>query len=407
MATSIFNRLTAFNLPLDEVEEIVASHFRHSTWTDDGHVEFSHLGSLYPQTAITLVLGEDRRPRDAEEGPGLRPGDIEQIEATLSELSSTSTHVHYREVAFSSAPVRSAFKYRDYFQIVPMPLGSPIPTESMAQWPFVFEFTYLGSANISIDTHRRAKAESKLLALLNVLCISGIRSAKSTGEKVWVMGPRGGTQYLQAGYYHPVPGGRHYLEGALYPPMRRAPALAYYGGLVETLTEFSLPDDFETSLDHYHAMSQADRDRLDIATHWFSKYFEIRGVSMSAGIVALVTALEALAPRPTIAPCTICGHVGSVVRGFRTLLDATAEHHTEAKDQFYKLRSRIAHGVWLQLSDFSAWGGGSQARLEEFDVDRLEETARYVLYNWLNPDVRDRVEAMASQRHYHPPERVT
>lgn len=401
MPSVIFNRLTAFNLPLDEVEEVVASHFKHSTWTDDGHVEFAHFGPLYPQVAITLVLGEDRRPRDAEEGPGLQPGDIEEIEATLSKLSATSTHVHYRQVAFSSAPVRSAFKYRDYFQIVPMPVGSPIPMESLAEWPLVFEFTYLGSANMSIDTHRRAKAESKLLALLNVLCISGIRSAKSSGEKVWVMGPHGGTQYLQAGYYHPVPGGPHFLEGALYPPMRRTPALAYYGGLVETLTGFSLPDDIETSLDYYHAMCEADRDRLDISTHWFSRYFELKRISMSAGIVALVTALEALAPKPTIPPCPTCGHVGSIVRGFRTLLDATVEHHTEAKDQFYKLRSRIAHGVWLQHSDLSAWGGGSQARLEEFDVDRLEETVRCALYSWLNPAVRDRVEAAAQQGHDH------
>lgn len=120
MVSALFKRLTAFKLPLDEVEEIIASHFRHSTWTDDGHVEFSHSGPLYPQVALTLLLGDDRRPHDAEEGPGLQADDIEQIEATLGKLSS-STHVHCRQVAFSSAPVRSAFKYKDYFQIVPCP----------------------------------------------------------------------------------------------------------------------------------------------------------------------------------------------------------------------------------------------------------------------------------------------
>lgn len=403
MVSELFKRLTASKLPLDEVEEVIASHFRHSTWTDDGHVEFSHSGPLYPLVALMLLLGDDRRPRDAEEGPGLRAGDIEQIEATLEKLSSTSTHVHYRQVAFSSAPVGSAFKYKDYFQIVPMPVGAPIPVEAMAQWPFVFEFTYLGSKNMSIDTHRRAKAESKLLSLLNTLFVSGVRIAKPSGEKVWVMGPHGDTQYLQTGYYHPVPSGPHFLEGALYPPMRRTPALAYYGGCVDTMTGFSLPDDIERSLDYYHAMSEPDRDRLDIATHWFSRYSELKSVSMSAGIVALVTALEALAPKPTVPRCPTCGNVGSVVRGFRVLLDAAAEHHTEVKDQFYKLRSRIAHGVWLQHSDFSAWGGGSQARLEEFDVDRLEETVRYVLHNWLIPEVRDRVAAMATRAHNHSP----
>ncbi|RWI57031.1 MAG: hypothetical protein EOR16_15605 [Mesorhizobium sp.] len=407
MASALFKRLTAFKLPLDEVEEIIASHFRHSTWTDDGHVEFSHFGPLYPQAALTLLLGDDRRPRDAKEGPDLRAGDIEQIETTLAKLSSRSTLVHYRQVAFSSSPVRSAFKYKDYFQIVPMPVGSPVPIEAMAQWPFVFEFTYLGSENMSIDTHRRAKAESKLLSLLNALCISGVRSAKPSGGKVWVMGQRGDTQYLQAGYYHPVPSGPHFLETALYPPMRRTPAPAYYGGFVETLTGFSLPDDIEASLDYYHAMSEPDRDRFDIATHWFSKYSELKSISMSAGIVALVTALEALAPKPTVPPCPTCGNVGSAVRGFRMLLDAAAEHHTEAKDQFYKLRSRIAHGVWLQHSDFSAWGGGSQARLEEFDVDRLEETVRYVLHNWLIPEIRDRIATMAMRTHNHPPSRQT
>lgn len=342
MVSALFKRLTAFKLPLDEVEEIIASHFRHSTWTDDGHVEFSHFGPLYPQVALTLLLGDDRRPRDAEEGPGLQADDIKQIEATLGKLSSRSTHVHYRQVAFSSAPVRSAFKYKDYFQIVPMPVGSPIPIEAMAQRPFVFEFTYLGSDDMSIDTHRRAKAESKLLSLLNALCISGVRSAKLSGEKVWVMGQRGDTQYLQTGYYHPVPSGPHFLEGALYPPMRRTLAVAYYGGFVETITGFSLPDDIETSLDYYHAMSEADRDRLDIATHWFSRYSELKSVSMSAGIVALVTALEALAPKPTVPPCPTCGSVGSAVRGFRILLDAAAER----RGQGPILQTPLAHRPW-------------------------------------------------------------
>lgn len=41
--------------------------------------------------------------------------------------------------------------------------------------------------------------------------------------------------------------------------------------------------------------------------------------------------------------------------------------------------------------------------LEEFDVDRLEETVRYALYNWLDPEVRDRVKAMATQVHHHTP----
>ncbi len=402
MVSALFNRLTAFKLPLDEVEEIIASHFRHSTWTDDGHVEFAHFGPLSPKMALTLLLGDDRRPRDAKEGPGLRDGDIEHIETTLAKLSSRSTHVHYRQVAFSSAPVRSAFKYKDYFQLVPMPVGSPIPREAIAQWPFVFEFTYLGSENMSIDTHRRAKAESKLLSLLNVLFISGVFT-KPSHEKVWVMGPRGDTQYLQAGYYHQVPSGPNFLEGALYPPMLRTPAPAYYGGFVETLTAFSLPDDIETSLDCYHAMSEPDRDRFDIASHWLSRYADLKSVSMSSGIVALVTALEALAPKPAVPPCPTCGNVGSAVRGFRMLLDAAAGHHTEAKDQFYKLRSRIAHGVWLQHSDFSVWGGGSQARLEEFDVDRLEETVRCVLYNWLDPEVRGRVETLATRVHNHTP----
>jgi hypothetical protein len=405
MVSALFKRLTAFSLPLDELEEIVAYHFRHSTWTDDGHVEYSHFGPLHPQVALTLLLGDDRRPRDAEAGPGFKADDIVLIEATLAKLSSRSTHMHYREVAFSSAPVRSAFKYRDYFQIVPMPVGAPIPVESMADWPFVFEFTYLGSENMAIDTHRRSKAQSKLMSLLNALLVSGVWAAKPTGEKVWVMGHDGETQYLQTGYYHRVPSGPHFLEGALYPPMRRTKSAAYYGGLVDTMSGFSLPDDIEVSLDYYHAMSESERDRFDIATHWFSRYSELKRVSMSAGIVALVTALEALAAKPTVPPCPTCGNVGSAVRGFRQLLDAAAGQHTEGKDQFYKLRSRIAHGAWLQHGDFSRWGGGSQTRLEEVDVDRLEETVRYVLYNWLDPDVRDRVATLSAQPHGHPESR--
>tara|TARA_R110002124_G_scaffold16882_7_gene71439 strand:+ start:6380 stop:6709 length:330 start_codon:yes stop_codon:yes gene_type:complete len=93
-----------------------------------------------------------------------------------------------------------------------------------------------------------------------------------------------------------------------------------------------------------------------------------------------------------------------VPEAWRLLVDAfhqTAAHTSSAKMVPALQRMNEVQLEELLHSDFSTWGGGSQARLEEFDVHRLEETVRQVLYRWLRPEVRDRVVSMAARPHRH------
>jgi hypothetical protein len=117
----------------------------------------------------------------------------------------------------------------------------------------------------------------------------------------------------------------------------------------------------------------------------------------SAGLIALVTALEAIAPKAVDHACLQCGNIDGVVRGFRILLDEAVPGHEEEKHQFYKLRSRIAHGSGLMLNEFGGMGGGSAGQLQDSSKLELETVVHLALRNWLIPEIREKIEMAATQ----------
>jgi hypothetical protein len=397
MPSEVFRRLSAYALPIDEIEDVVGWHFQHAEW-GDGFVEYAH-GFPGVKVALTLALDETNHFCDAVAGPGLRETDIPAIEEELRKLSTSSRLTYVRQIILASVAVRRAFRYRDEFQILPMPPGSPQPVELMADWPCLLEFTYLGSHHSVINQRRNNAALSKLVSLLNALNASHIFSPPN-GRKSWVMtGGRGG--YLQLGYPMSAPFGPIFSDISKYELMPLVPANRYQLHMVDSSLGMAWADDIHEMLDFYHAMAETDRERFDTAAHWYGRYPELHEVSDSAGLVALVTSLEALAPKAEALACATCGHVGSVMRGYRVLLDEAAPGHSEAKDQFYKLRSRVAHGSSLLLNEFRSMGGGSAAQLQQHANDRLEELVHLTLRNWLIPEVREAIAARAANPHDH------
>lgn len=390
MPSELFHRLTAIKLPQADIEEVISWHFGHSTFEDD-RVELSHGSALFAQPALTLIFDKNKRLRDVTAGPGLRENDISEIEVSLELLISTSKLFHIRRHVFSDTQILGAYRYRNEFQIVPVKPEAPKPRELNAKWPFIIEFNYLGTEHMAIDNRRCAEATSKLISLLNALADAQIFPVHQATEKDWVMTPSGGSYYAQMGYTFPVPSGAGFIEIKDLPAIRKIPAKAYYGGEGYSLGGFTWPDDIDEMLDNYHAMSEPDRDAFDVAAHWFCRYPELVRISGSAGLVALVTALEALAPNAEGHACSQCGHIPGVVRGFHILLDEAVPGHEEQKHQFYKLRSQIAHGSNLLLNEFGGFGNGSAAQMQDISQSELQTVVRLALRNWLIPEVRQSI----------------
>lgn len=386
----MFHRLTAFKLPQADIEEVISWHFGHSTFEDD-RVVFSHGRALFAQPALTLIYDKNRKLCDVTAGPSLSENDVAEIEGSLELLIATSALFHIRRHVFADIKILGAYRYRNEFQIVPVKPEAPKPQELYAKWPFILEFNYLGTEHMAIDNRRCAEATSKLISLLNSLADAQIFPVHQGSEKDWVMTPSGGSYYAQMGYTFPVPSGAGFLDIKDLPAIRQIPAEAYYRGEVDAFGGFTWPDDIDEMLDNYHAMSEPDRDAFDVAAHWFCRYAELARISGSAALVALVTALEALAPSAEGHACSQCGHIPGAVRGFHILLDEAVPGHEEQKHQFYKLRSQIAHGSNLLLSEFGGFGNGSAAQMQDISQSELQTVVRLALRNWLIPEVRESI----------------
>ena len=391
MPSDLFRRLTAFKLDVADIEEVISWHFGHTSFHDD-RVEFAHGSDRFAQPALTLFFDKNQKLRDAAGGPGLRENDIAEIEGGLEAVTITSKLFRIQRHVFSDVQITGAYRYRDEFQIVPVHADAPKPRELYGKWPFNLEFNYLGTEHIAIDDRRSAAATSKLISLINAIAHAHIFPIPRSTEKDWVMIPSGGSYYAQIGYSHPLPPGAGDTETKDIPQIRRIPASAYYHGDVDDLRGFTLPDDFDEMLDNYHAMGESERDAFDVAAHWYGRYPELANISASAGLVALVTALEALAPSAEGRACPECGHIDNVVRGFHILLDEVVPGHEEEKHQFYKLRSQVAHGSILLLNEFGGMGGGTAAQMQDSSRYELQTVVRLALRNWLIPEVRQRIE---------------
>ena len=108
------------------------------------------------------------------------------------------------------APVRGWWRFRNQFQILPVPEHAPKAEFPFLDHPFLIEFRYTRSPDHFLDSCRRTRVVSKLALLLNALLVTPIQplGGKSPGRVsfAWVMLPQQGAEpkivYRQEAYYY-------------------------------------------------------------------------------------------------------------------------------------------------------------------------------------------------------------
>ena len=101
-------------------------------------------------------------------GPKLTPADVDMIKSRIESelLASAGTRIG-REILFAHLPVTGYFRYKDEFQILPVPNHAPQPPFSWADYPFLLEFRFPISPSFEIR-HLRGDARARQLYLILV-----------------------------------------------------------------------------------------------------------------------------------------------------------------------------------------------------------------------------------------------
>jgi hypothetical protein len=174
-------------------------------------------------------------------------------------------------------------------------------------------------------------------------------------------------------------------------PMAVVPAHDYYSAYgLESWRGLQVPDTLERSLEAYHGLPPAQRQRFDRACHWWDRKDRFWSLSQSASYGALVMAVEALIDEPTgHGSCPTCHR--SLAPGptklFRDFLETYAPGGVmaQARAGMYGVRSAISHGGRLMGNDLDVEWGLNPARIMERDLHGdLWRLVRVALVNWLH-----------------------
>jgi hypothetical protein len=296
----------------EELPIFLNAHFRSAGHRSETNEVF------YPKsdTPVLALIYKGGRLQEVRAEMNLPQSAIEELCDTIYRDYVGDVGTGFRlDVLFCHLPVNGAWRYRDVFQILPIPSTAPRPPFFYAEHPFLLEYSFPATKNGHTSGERSVRELRRLELLLGVLLTvrfrsEHFRSAEATHR--WVMdlnttsdGPK--CAYQQLGYYwkdlRPELGGLSSPDET--PFIQCVPASKYYVDLLPLSRELTLPDDLSDSLDCFFELDADNQRRFLQACFWFTQAFQ--SMSMSASFINLIQAVETLMPRAKAeGRCPVC-----------------------------------------------------------------------------------------------------
>jgi hypothetical protein len=397
MTNNLLVEFAGDSVEQSELEQLLLMHFGNSVAISQNEIQYTYKGTN--DAALILKYTKNGEISNIISGPGMRNSDIELLHNKIAQqLVKPNGYEVGQLVMFSHTPPAGEFRYRDLFQITPIPDNAPTLAYVIGDHPLLLQFQYPGSVDIQISMLRQTRIgrELELLMVALVLYIKG--SIGRTIRHHWVI--MGGenpatweSSYCQEGYIWPDAGGAkaNFMEPSKYDKITRTVAAEHYNRRGISLGQkLDLPDILEQLLDIYFGMHRNDRDRFMRASYWFQYSQRVREISASGAFTALVSAVEALMPetKPE-SQCPTCNRPVGIgpTKQFSEFVETYAgqELTNGQRRDLYSLRSALSHGGSILHTDRFAWGGGMTSSLlsQWINEDTMRKIVRFVLVNWL------------------------
>jgi hypothetical protein len=391
-AKNLFQIFHCSELDQNEFEQVVTSYFGHGYYAPPE----MHHGRKDRNCALRTIYNKTGKLIEVRGGPDLCAGDIEglrhRIESEL--LTEVATKVR-SSVLFSPVPTVGYLRYRDVFQIVPVPADAPRPRFPIIEdHPFLLELKVRSSSNFVITSVRHQRKARQLELLLSSLFDVRVWSIRPEKRSYWVMDISEGalvlpSKFLQEGYswHGAVAELDDFSPTQQLSPVEQINPQEYYPfRAVSVDSALSAPSDIEQQLDKFFSLPMEQREKFLRASYWFQYARAVLRDSKSASFVALVSAIEALMP-PAKERCSHCNQIVGVTKRFAHFVESTipggdAVPVAERK-RFYGLRSELSHGETLLSVDNDAWSFTPTQLKEGYDSDTVRKIVQLVLHYWL------------------------
>lgn len=336
-------------------------------------------------------------------GPAWDQQDLEPLRSAIqSALLGPSTTRVGRFVAFTAIPTTGAYRFRDVFQIFPVPPDAPRPPYLIGDHPFLVEFHYPSVPDSMVDTSRRVRVGREIELLLCALLPFPIHGRRLNITHHWVLDDQSesskespSSRFRQLGYSWAglnKLSRDHFSDISSIAQLVRRPAQEHFAlRWISTDAVVTLPDTMDSLCEKVFTLPNKEKDRFFRACYWYQHASVVASLSSSAKYTALVIAVETLMPRPDNSQkcktCNLSTGPSSNAR-FSSFVEEYAPNATttpEDRKRFYAIRSKLSHGDSLLHGDQGFFGPAFVPKhtVEWSDMDRVQNIARVVLINWL------------------------
>lgn len=259
-----------------------------------------------------------RRFGEESEGPYLDiefkdDGTISTIQGHLTEAQKTALSAHISSILIENQKqvvgqglgfsayhrVAGFYRYKDFFQILPIPADAPHAPMLMAPHPFILQFKYSSCPNSSINGYRRMEKTAKLARILNSLSTNPISVHPKYTRHFWGILKNGeiSVRLVQQAYGYSgfVPELADFSFSNQMPSIKLFPTAEYYDpSFFSEEYEQVFPDLIGQYLDKVLSLIPEDSEQFTLASAWFAQVAEMWPASRSAALIAVVSAIEAL-----------------------------------------------------------------------------------------------------------------
>jgi hypothetical protein len=392
MPRSLWEAFAANRIDHADLQHIIQRHFPSGSQPDKREV-------IYPGDEpheIKLRFAKDDSLKDIGAGPALTPEREAAIASAITDaLTQTASRV-FRHVLFAAHKLIGSWRYKDRFQLTPVPPEAPQLNCLVGDHPFILETKITGSKDGFITSRHARQALREHELLLAGLINTGVHELPTRPwHGYWVLLPNEvyKTTYLMPGYHYPMPQSEDFTS--ITTPARLLPTPDMFGPYSMTAgIPFAIPNDLTETLGTYYALPPNTRQQFLRSCYWLQYANHAFLHSSSAALMAVVTAAEVLFPPPSAPKCTTCGQRQYRVRSaFARLFDhplTLLTSHRVGEDRsiqtrlkhLYDARSSITHGNdlrgWDTAPDFTPRG-----RQDDDDLRTLLRITPYTLARWL------------------------
>jgi hypothetical protein len=376
----------------DELALVLSGHYGRAV----GDYPSVHYSKDDRGPAVTMVYA-NKRIVSVSTGSRWDADDLPLLRERLTESVFSGEVRIGRCVLMSAQPLHGYVELGSAGRLLPVPAHAPRPMHPIGNCePLLHEVSYTSSPDFRIDELRRQRVALNTRTILNVLINGGVTQLPATGTQRWVMQSDSmHAQHEREVYaydgFSPSSETFSSIDGLGEP--QRVPDAEYLGRIGCLPGEpLALPTSFNRWLAAYDGLQRDDQERFLRAAYWFDHAGTARGSSYSAALIALVTAIECLMPRPDGRVfCRDCKQEkgDGPTKRFMAFVTSHAPGGNGAERyvrDLYRTRSTLSHGWQLFLRDRDAamWPLHPAKSEEYFRTDGATALARRILLSWLD-----------------------